>query len=141
MSTPCPNWRLCGEADWMSGAYCGNCYWMFNKTFEFNQTEIECSVCLETTADNIKLPCGHEFCISCFKRQIYGRDDIPQPDFPYDDEYEPSEQEWQTDPKLIDYNKKYDEWERKVESHSSSGLCSLCRETFRRTSLECREHL
>ena len=131
---PCPNWRLCGTIDSMYGIRCGKCYLMFNKTFEFTQDEIECPVCYEETTDNIKLPCDHKVCTNCLKRQVYGRDDIPEPEYPYpDEEDEPTDEEWKTDPVLIEYNRQYDEWERQTEPHTSWGDCPVCRASFKRT--------
>lgn len=130
-TTPCPNWRLCGITNSYSGAYCGKCYWMFKKTFEFSQEDTECPICLENTDDNVILPCNHKLCVECFKRSVYGRDDIPQPEFPYsDDEYDPTDEQWRTEPKLIEYNRLYDEWERKTDPHNSSRNCPICRHSI-----------
>ena len=124
---PCPNWRICGKTD-CCGAYCGNCYWRFNRTFVLSQEETECPICLENTNDNVVLPCNHKLCVGCFKRSVYGRDDIPEPEYPYPDEQEePTVEQWKTDPKLIEYNRLYDKWEIDIAPHESALNCSTCR--------------
>lgn len=135
MTTPCPNWRLCGKIDTYGGTYCGSCFWMFNNTFEFTYDTIECPMCYEETCDNIILPCNHTFCIMCFKRFLYGRDDIPEPEYPYPDEHE----EYETDPKLIEYNKRFDEFEEANKPHESSGGCPCCRVSLRTGKLYDRD--
>ena len=120
---PCLNWRLCG-----------NCYWAFNKTFEFTQNKIECPICYEETSDNIKLPCNHLCCVKCIKRIVYGRCDIPGPEYPYPDEQdEPTEEQWETDPNLIEFNRLLAIHETLSRPHHSWGNCPVCRVSFKRT--------
>jgi hypothetical protein len=132
---PCPNWRLCGKMDSYCGIRCGNCYIMFNKTFEFTQDEIECSVCYEETTDNIKLPCDHLCCVKCIKRIVYGRNDIPEPEYPYPDEQEePTQEQWETDPKLIEFNRLLNTHDLSTQPHPSWGDCPICRASFKMTN-------
>ena len=136
MDHNCKNFEVCGNTTDTRLDLCSNCYWMFHEVLTFG-TSVDCPVCLEVTGPSVKYQsCNHFVCTNCFKRMMYGVEDLEnEPKFPYsseiEEEYENCENDndprWELDPNIIRWNEEWNAWDDARRPPENLKNCPVCR--------------
>ena len=137
----CLNFVVCENETFYNEKYCFDCATM--RTLDDWVLDIkhvgenECPVCLDRRMCVNQPRCDkHPICVECFKRCHYGNeiDSLTEPEYPYPDDENGfvCPENFRTDPKIIEYLQKYEEWETNqglADENEEANLkkCPICR--------------